>query len=269
MLASEYLEESMVLARREKVIEILDKIKQPYGFCVENLEKDDDTTTITDVRLEGDKVYTDLEGMKYPLKGYSDMGTVAIVAVYKKLLPLVANNLKKQNWVGRVIIILSMYYSLDVLSKWLKSLFNFGAYLLKEEYYQESTKEFRRVFKKYIDINFVDAITLAYDYDIAYKFRVQDVLPELKKENLKGYFSTRKEVLRLFDIYLSREKEGMQEKMGNIKKLVSMILLIPKLNKLFRNILKELDMDKIRFDEIDTYWVSLREENYNYNIQKL
>jgi len=266
MSLSEASNNLIVLARREKILEIVKKIKEPVAWTEEPSETDDNNCGITDVKIKNGQVFTYLKGYKYPIKGWSDIGTVGITAVYKKVLPLLGYNLKAQNWFQRIITLLGISFNKKLLSLWLQRLFSFGNYLLKEEYYQHSTQELRRVLKKYIDIQFVNAIGLVWEYDNAYRYRGQDIIQELNKANLKGYFSTRKEVLRLLNIYLSRDGEQSGDKMQNLVKLAGVALLSPKLNKLARNILQDLDIKKIGFDKGDKYWVSKRTEKYKYNV---
>ena len=219
MLASDISNNLIVMARREKILEVIRKTKAPVHWTANGLEAKGDNCEVTDVKIKDGQVLTYLKGYKYPIKGWSDMETVGITAVYKKLIPLVAKSLKGQNWLQRIITLLGISFNKKVFILWFESLFGFGQYLLKEEYWQRSTQELRRVLKKYIDIQFVNAISLVWEYDNAYRYRGQDLLPEVNKSKLKGYFSTRRELLRVFDIYLTRDPDQIA-KMGNIKKKI-------------------------------------------------
>ena len=266
--AIDYIDNLIVLARRDKLQEILKKTKASYDHnLLADIEenKNKEVSIIDDVRLEGNKIVTEIRGFDYPQKGFSDMETVVITAIYKKFIPLIVKSLRNQNWLQRIITVSAIYFNQEVISKWFETLFSFGSYLLKEEFYQESTQELRRVLKKYFDINIVNAITLIFEYDNAYRYRAQDILPLIDKEKLKGYFLTRKEILRVFDIYLEKDGE-CRVKMTEFKKILQVLLFIPQINKLARNIIKDLNMDKIKFDEADKYWVGIRKESYRYSI---
>jgi hypothetical protein len=266
MLISTISDRLIVMARREKILEILAKTKAPYHFNIESCIEKGDNCEITDVKLKDHQTLTYLKGYKYPIKGYSVMETVAITAFYKKIIPLLAKQLKEQNWLMRIITIWALVANQKVWSKWLERLFAMGAYLLKEEYYQHSTQELRRVLNKYIDPQFVNAIGLVWEFDNAYRYRGQDILPLIKKERLQGYFQARREVLRVLSIYLERDAEQPKGKMENIVKLVGLAMLVPKINKLVRNIINDLNMKKIGFDAGDRYWVKKRTEKYKYNV---
>lgn len=270
MQANDCIDNLIVLARREKIREILNKAKAPYSWAEEITgetaeKKNTGSAVVLDVILKDKKILQILDGFEYPIKGFAETETVAIVAVYKRLVPLIASNLVKQDWIQRIITVLAITYNIPVLSKWFNTLFGFGQYLLKDDYYQESTQELRRVLSKYIDINFVNAIGLVWEYDNAYRYRGQDILPLFNKNAMQGYFQARREVLRVFDIWLSRDGET-RDKMIFVRKALKYILFIPKINKLVRDIINDLDMSKIGFDECDKYWVRMRTESYRYQI---
>jgi hypothetical protein len=272
MQGNNLIDTLIVLARREKILEILNRAKAPYHWSEDIKEetavkKAQGSAVVLDVTLEGKKIFQILDGFDYPIKGFADTETVAIVAVYKKLIPLIAKSLKRQNIFQKSITILAITYNIPVLSQWLSTLFGFGKYLLKDDYYQESTQEIRRVLAKYIDINFVNAVGLIWEYDNAYRYRGQDILPLFNKNAMQGYFQARREVLRVFDIWLSKDGET-RDKMIFVRKALNYILLIPRVNKLVRSIINDLDMSKIGFDEIDKYWVKMRTESYKFNIKQ-
>ena len=91
--------------------------------------------------------------------------------------------------------------------------------------------------------------------DSAYYWRVQDPLSNLNKENVKR--NVRKELLRLFDLALSREKQ-IPHKIGQLRKLIALLLLFPPFAKYARIYLSELDVTKFQPDEADRYFAYRR-----------
>jgi len=96
--------------------------------------------------------------------------------------------------------------------------------------------------------------------DFAYGSRGQDVLSNLNKEAL--LMNPRKEIIRLFDLALSRENQ-IKDKIILIKKIVMVALLFPLVKRLAISYLLELDLDKIKPDEADRYFLG-RRESYNF-----
>lgn len=99
------------------------------------------------------------------------------------------------------------------------------------------------------------------EYDNAYRWRVQDILGNLDKDNLKK--NPTKEIKRLFNIFIERDF-GIQDRIILIRKIVLFLLYV---NKKFRTLatqfLMELDIDKVKLDEADFYFCLMR-KSYNY-----
>lgn len=109
---------------------------------------------------------------------------------------------------------------------------------------------------------FRDIALMILEQDTAYRFVMQDILPEINLDNLKK--SPRKEINRLFDLIIQREIPGDQRnKWIKIKKLAMLALRIPKIKKLTKRFFLGLDYEKIKLDEADWYFV-LGHHCYNY-----
>lgn len=97
-----------------------------------------------------------------------------------------------------------------------------------------------------------------WEFDDAYRFRGQDMLGELKKENLNN---PRKELKRLLDIAIRRE--GYVDLKDKYRRLKLLLDLVPrKYLKKVGHVLEELNLDLIRLDEDDLEWA--KPKNYNY-----
>ena len=97
--------------------------------------------------------------------------------------------------------------------------------------------------------------------DFAYTIRTQDPLSNLNKQKLNE--NPRKEILRLIDLAISRENHIMV-KLGKIRKLTSILLLLPIVRKLAKEYFNELDLNNIKPDKDDLSF-SYRREGYNTN----
>ena len=111
-----------------------------------------------------------------------------------------------------------------------------------------------------------DIILMCLEYDYTYRARWQDAIPLIDKEKLKK--NPRKEISRIFDILVEREAQEdknvyMSKKWKDIKRIVSFGMRIKETKGVVVRFFLELDLEKIRFDEADWYFV-LDRSDYNY-----
>jgi hypothetical protein len=109
-------------------------------------------------------------------------------------------------------------------------------------------------------IKFIWALGTFIQNDFAYYWRVQDPLCELDKESLNE--NPRKEILRLFDLAIARDNQ-ISEKVRLLKKLASILLLIPRYKKIAKDYFNGLDIEKIKPDREDIYFMG-RRQGYNF-----
>ncbi|KKK96397.1 hypothetical protein LCGC14_2663170 [marine sediment metagenome] len=109
--------------------------------------------------------------------------------------------------------------------------------------------------------NVFTCFVMFFQVDLAYHTRVQDPLSNLDKDRLSA--NPRKEILRLFDLAISREIY-LTEKIGALRKIASMVLLFPPVKRFALQFLMKLDLDKIKPDRADGYFAYRRKE-YNFD----
>lgn len=103
---------------------------------------------------------------------------------------------------------------------------------------------------------------MALENDSAYKFRLQDILPEVNVEAFKK--NPAKEIKRVLDILLYREDtDDLVPRWETLGKIVIYASKNKKARKLLIRFLSELDMDKIKPDEADWYFC-LRRRMYKF-----
>lgn len=133
------------------------------------------------------------------------------------------------------------------------------------EDYSESTQEIIRVLSKlntHKDDFWIKYIVDIWETDQAYRNRGQDALQELNKQNLEK--NPRKEVLRLFDLVESREIIGGQKpKMAFLRKILWIMLWFPRIKKIAKEFLDELNLSRINVSIEDRYWMA-NKWDYNY-----
>ena len=246
----------------QKIQEVLRRIKKPIRNAVnrEVIEKQIKQGTAQHITgIEVDKtgsVWTYISGHKEPVRCFADHDTVVTTAIYKRLLPLIASNLSKMGYCRAFITLLAMKFNFNILPEWFDVIFNNTECRLRDEYYCTPVKEIRRVLNGRINEMLLDGGTLLIEADSVYRYRFQDFISELNKDNLKGYFSTIKEISRILGIWITREDVPVrQSKFSKIKKLAVLALIVnPQFVKTLSECLKELDLEKIRMNASDKYW---------------
>lgn len=96
------------------------------------------------------------------------------------------------------------------------------------------------------------------EYDNAYRWRIQDIAGEVNLEDIKD--NPRKEIKRVVQIYLEREKIGIFHKFTAIAKIFNFLLYLPKVKRAFKESLSYIDMSKIVPDESDKYFTLTRKD---------
>lgn len=100
-----------------------------------------------------------------------------------------------------------------------------------------------------------------FEYDGAYRFRVQDVLSETTRERLLA--DPVCEIGRLLKLYERRDDPRVAEKIGKMVRLGLWALRIPSVRKQFSEALMQIDFSKLQFDENDRYWACYKRD-YDY-----
>ena len=238
----------------QKGQQILNKIKRRETYAPDiNIVKEN-RGDIIDTKLCADgTILTFLKEEKYPVKAYPDIETVWFVAYYKRIVPLIAKSLADMNWFKRIITVLAIKWNYKIFIEWFDKMSKMGRFLLKDEYFSKPIRELRRILKNRMDDHLIDAITMAIEYDSAYKFVFQDIVPLLDKENFKE--NPYKELQRLFDIFISRNDGGIDKFTNMYKFFLLYLKLNRKLLKQIKEIVEELKIEEIEPSPEDRYWM--------------
>jgi len=268
---SELLDNVKARLTLEKQAEILEKIKKPFYDVANGANKlsptthlnRDDCKIIVDLKLAEDgTLRTYLKGEPEPVRFYSQHSTVWLVAMYKRLIPLLIKRFITSGWINKIATILFLKYNIKLFSDWFHYIFYINPILFKEEHYSQPVKEIRRVLKGKIDENFIDAISLVLEHDSAYRYRFQDIIVCLNKVLLKQ--NPAREICRLMDIIIEREEARMNHKWKSVKKFIKLALFFPtKYRKLLVEIMGEINLEELKFSKEDTYWAG-EYQSYNF-----
>lgn len=199
--------------------------------------------------------FTYLVGMKYPYEGYSDYIVVGQNATVKRA----------------VISTFRLFYGIwlhpiNTSINWLAEIYEaeYEKYQIEETRLSKSSREILRVLKSFAKnerhIKAVWCIVMFWELDFAYRYRGQDILSELNKDNLSN---VKKEIERLFKIGMDREVKGLEVKWKIFRKALSIALLFPKVKKAARKFLFEINLEEIKPSINDLYYMS-RYTDYNF-----
>lgn len=203
-------------------------------------------------------------GHPFPFKGQPYAPATEANNIVKKLtLGILMSLVPQRNWLEKIL------YNYCRLSDYTNRQF-----YLKREYYKRFGVEmwdfiyfFLRNMGISDDVSYRTGRIVCnfFEWDDAYRYRIQDLMSESSKELLKN---PRKESKRLLQIFLEREtcigeNIGLDNKAKKIHKLLSILFLIPKVKRSFLKALEEINFQNLQLDKIDKYWCCQFHE-YNY-----
>lgn len=197
-----------------------------------------------------------------PLRLRSKWENVFTACWVKRILNVFLKDFQSKNWFQKGLVLLSVGLYYDI---WIK----YAHYGVRERMpdfskLSQPIKELYRVMTGVFSDEERDILCFISEYDQAYKYREQDALPELDKHKLIQ--NPRKEVLRLLDVLVSRERasEGMRNKWRFMKLLLNIYLRFNKklLNKIKKTLL-EINLEEVKLSKEDIYW-SNQYDDYNF-----
>ena len=107
-----------------------------------------------------------------------------------------------------------------------------------------------------VALQFAKIFSHLIEYDNAYRLRVEDIMNETSKEKLIK--NPRKEIKRLMKILVERDHPGVADKFLKIGRLVRLVLLLPRVKRLFVREIGDSSFEKLQPDDIDKYWMCFR-----------
>lgn len=236
-------------ARKKAVEEITEKVRKTKPPAP--APKANDSYEIERVRLEEGQVKTFITGQREPTRFYTDHTDLNIITVYKNIFSVIVKN----NRLGLLMIVLNK----KAWSLWFQKIFNVYPIVNKDEFWSEPVREIHRITKGKFDQNILNAVLVILENDMAYRYRFQDIVAELNKENFNK--KPIKELRRLLDIALTREHSN-PAKIFRIARKYVWLLRFKGLKQL-KEIVKDIDIDKIKLSKEDVYWTAIV-PNYDY-----
>jgi len=253
----------------------------------------EDVAMITRIEwpLEGG-TFTYLKDFKYPYKGFPEYKIVNTLAIVKKAIPSMMALIKKPS-IRRVfkfalIGLITKKARLELFEDLADAYITF-CYSNLKPYFPVYKRYCIAVREIYIAISRVvdkmpynsrrellekarEVICILLEYDNAYRYRLQDGFAEINKQKLME--NPAKELDRILGIVESREryvkanvKNGGERGMGclpkiqSIRKMLKMFFkFIPDYGDIFKEILSQVDFEKIKLDDADQYFCLTRDD---------
>lgn len=205
--------------------------------------------------------YTDVP---YPRKGFPFAEAIASINTVKRILIDSLSILRPWQ-----LPFIKIENALKVFNR--VAYTHISKYIIKPEFMTPFASEFQGivfVFLHALGISIRESkktahiIGAIFEYDNAYRFRLQDLATETSIEDLTS--SPILEIYRLIQIYEDREKyEAVKKKFNLVYLVLTFLLLVPKVRKAYIRAIKLSDFKRLKLDEIDSYWCNIRED-YDY-----
>lgn len=235
------------------------------------------TTNIT--YHAGKGIFCDYEGVPFPSKGHVFPEAVYAVGQVKRflitgvklfatrdmILPIVGFIISdKQKTLQRIVDAFIDTVDLNILKP----------YYLRDQFYSAATLEVRTFIREFLvsigikkssaDL-FGEIISLTFQYDNAYYYRLIDIMSTTSKEKMLKDFPN--ELKTLLELINERDYNiNQQEKYNKLAKLIKIGYLIPSFRKAIKAGLEAVNFEKWQMDEADKYHTLLYD---GYNIRGL
>jgi len=220
-------------------------------------------------------IFTKFVGCSYLFKGICDQKILDILAFPKRKFRNIVQFATSK--IGKVIVVLlfpfKKYVVIILFEQYLKDVYvsSFTKYLnVSPNRYCVSVKEFWRVVTLFIGqvkntrlqsilFKLRNIACMVLQNDMAYRFSLQDILPEINIEELKR--NPAQELRRVFDIFCERMEDDRWRGIG--RATILLLRISPAFKRLIIDFLLEIDMDKVKLDDAD-YYFCLQRPSYKF-----
>lgn len=201
-----------------------------------------------------------LEGEAYPIRGVLRSQEVTVLSQLKRFIPLLGRFAQGQKefklqWWQKVIVVIGLTQFWKFFVEWLW--FAMSDILLPPDLYSQPVRELYRVIK---NNKLRDIICSVIEFDTAYRYKFQDIISELNKQNFQKH--PYKEMKRLWDIV--KEREGVDFWRAKGVRFYYVYFLFPYMKQI-KAIVRELNIDEVKPSVEDWYWMcSDQQLGYNF-----
>jgi hypothetical protein len=215
-----------------------------------------------------------LEGCEYPKKGFACSETVENVDEVKKQAMSIVRGIERivggSKLKTLLLYILFKRQIKEMIYAFTGTLFAIiRRYRSKPILYCDCVREIYRVFNIFILIErdekkqefleqLRDIVCMVLEFDDAYRYRFQDIYPEIDYKAIKE--DPIKEIRRVGEIFIEREENSsMKKKWEMFNKFIGLIRFKKDMKLFVERFITEIDMDKIKMDEADSFHCQIKE----------
>lgn len=263
----------------QKINAILAKIREANVGMMETTPPSDEPGKMAITKVifppEGG-VFTYFDKEEHPAKGFCYGETVETVDEVKKTMMAFLTGLfdsLSKNKLRTILFVLFFRKQFEAMAKRLIVQLDYRIRRVRQkpDKYCVCAREFYRVFnsmaiwypayKLEID-SFRNIWCMILEYDDAYRYTLQDVLPEFNKDAARKDIV--KEIKKMLDLALQRDHRGLFIKFSQIRKMLFLLNLKKDMREMVERFFLEIDLDKIKMDEDDKYHCKYK-DNYNWD----
>lgn len=227
-------------------------------------------------------VFTPIHNWAFPYKGHPPEITVEILATIKGIIPIGLKFIEQSVKKGDLIALWNLKNHIYDILQYGGKILNRRLPLYSKRF-NRPTRELYRVltipmekiqpvgkpqdyetrlkWSRWLDLRAIVCITS--EFDNAYRYRIQDFLIEMNKEQLQKH--PIKELRRLLSLMIKREnRASIAIKWKRLKLILTILLLLkPKIKKQIVELLMAVNQDEIQFEDDDWYMIAMRTD-YNF-----
>lgn len=231
---------------------------------------------------EGGEVFVKYAGCNYLFKGFLDSRVIQATYAMKRIVSGVPRYLSTRpvkiliGFFGFILLILPKKTRNNILMSLGEYFVDIGwqplqTYIIPPPSYNEPVREIYRasevIINKYIKWDKLldlirrgrDTICTIFQFDMGYRFRVQDFFSIFDKDLFKQ--DPLKELERAISVFFQRDNsETVKSTAKTLVKIIKLAFHNKELKRMIIDFILELDFEKIKFDEADWYYVLDRDD---------
>jgi len=256
-----------------KIDWIIKSIRECNLGSLSQITKEEKETSVSIERVEFPAeggVLTYYEGIPFPSKGFPYTETVETVDRVKKMYTCVMKRTFYMFNRNKIKIVLLLFFLrnelIEIATTFLETL-NHSLRLVRQkpEMYCPMARELYRTFKvisdkekdiktKEILDNLRDIVCMTFEYDDAYRYRFQNEMYNLNKDNVrKDLVNELRRLLKIAIIGENKVNVGIGVKYEMFLKLLIILRFKKNVREIMKSFILELNLDKIKLDEGDKY----------------
>ena len=266
----------------QKINFILARIREEnVGIMETKPSTDPNKQTIVKVLFPPDGgVITYFDKLEHPAKGFCYGETVETVDEVKKTMMAFLTGLFEslsKNKIRTILFVLFFRKQFETMARRLVIQLDYRMRRVRQkpERYCISAREFYRVFnlmatwypkyKTEIE-SFRNIWCMVWEYDDAYRYTGQDVLPEFNKDAAKKDIAG--EIKRMIDLILERDDRGLFIKFLQMKKMLFLLRFSKSTRIMIERFFSAIDLDRIKMDEDDKFHARFKVD-YDWDASKI